>query len=116
MQSLFVSLLCISALSASTAQSPPLLLQRPTANATQIVFSFAGDLWSVPRSGGDAIRLTTGIGIETDPHFSPDGTQIAFTGVYDGNPDVFVMPAEGGVPRRLTCHPAADSVVGWTRD
>ena len=55
-------------------------------------------------------------GIETDPAFSPDGTRIAFTGEYDGNVDVFVIPAAGGVPKRLTWHPAADRVLGWTPD
>lgn len=93
-----------------------LLLQRPTLSRTHIVFSFAGDLWSVPRAGGDAIRLTSGPGIETDPSFSPDGTQIAFTGEYDGNVDVFVMPATGGVPKRITYHPGPDIAAGWTPD
>ena len=63
-----------------------------------------------------AVRLTSGTGIETDPAFSPDGTRIAFTGEYDGNIDVFVVPASGGVPKRLTWHPAADRVLGWTPD
>src|SRR5215469_10605161 len=60
--------------------------------------------------------LTRGAGEETDPAFSPDGTQVAFTGEYDGNIDVFVVAAEGGVPKRLTWHPAPDRVVGWTPD
>jgi Tol biopolymer transport system component len=80
------------------------------------VFAYAGDLWSVPRDGGAAARLTSGTGIETDPQFSPDGTHIAFTGEYDGNVDVFVVPAAGGVPKRLTWHPAVDRVLGWTPD
>jgi tricorn protease len=80
------------------------------------VFSYAGDLWSVPREGGEAKRLTAGPGVETDPVFSPDGSLIAFTGEYDGNVDVFVMPASGGVPRRLTYHPGQDAAVGWTPD
>jgi tricorn protease len=94
----------------------PLLLQKPTVNRTHIVFTYAGDLWSVSREGGDAIRLTAGPGLETDPHFSPDGTQIAFTGEYDGNVDVYVMPASGGEPKRLTYHPSPDTVCGWTPD
>jgi tricorn protease len=98
------------------AQPSHPLLQRPTFNGALIVFSYAGDLWSVDRNGGHASRLTTGTGIETDPVFSPDGTQIAFTGEYDGNTDVFVIPATGGVPKRLTYHPAVDSAVGWTPD
>jgi tricorn protease len=94
----------------------PQLLQKPTLSKTHIVFAYAGDLWSVPRDGGDAARLTSGTGTETDPAFSPDGTRIAFTGEYDGNVDVFVIPASGGVPKRLTWHPAPDRVLGWTPD
>ena len=107
-------LLPFSGICSDTA--PPLLLQRPAISRTQIVFVYGGDLWIVGRDGGDARRLTTGLGIETDPAFSPDGSQIAFTGEYDGNVDVYVVPAAGGVPRRLTWHPAADVVVGWTPD
>ena len=98
------------------AETAKPLLQRPTLNKTDIVFSYAGDLWRVSREGGDAVRLTTGAGIETSPLFSPDGSEIAFQGEYDGNVDVFVMPAEGGVPRRLTWHPGADIPVAWTPD
>lgn len=98
------------------AADEPLLLQRPTLNRTHIVFVYAGDLWSVPRAGGDAVRITSASGTETDPHFSPDGATIAFTGEYDGNVDVFSIPASGGVPKRLTWHPAPDRVLGWTSD
>ncbi len=93
-----------------------LLLQSPDLNETDIVFVFAGDLWTVPRSGGEARRLTAGPGVETNPSFSPDGSQIAFTGEYDGNVDVFVVPAAGGVPQRLTWHPASDVALAWTPD
>jgi len=99
--------------SASLAE-PNYLFQKPALNHTQIVFSFAGDLWSVPREGGDAKRLTTGTGVETDPVFSPDGSQIAFTGEYEGNVDLYAMPASGGTPKRLTYHPGPDFAVGWT--
>ncbi len=84
---------------AVTAQSSHPLLQRPAFNGNLIAFSYAGDLWTVDRNGGRAARLTTGTGIETDPVFSPDGRMIAFTGEYDGNTDVFVVPATGGVPQ-----------------
>src|SRR5215472_444425 len=100
----------------AAAASEPLLLQKPTLSRTQIVFAYAGDLWSVSREGGDAVRLTSGTGTETDSAFSPDGKLIAFTGEYDGNVDVFVVPASGGVPKRLTWHPAPDRVLGWTPD
>jgi tricorn protease len=101
----------------SHAQSdPPLLLRFPTVSKTQIVFNYAGDLWIVSRDGGEARRLTSGVGVETYPSFSPDGTMIAFTGEYDGNRDVYVVAASGGVPKRLTFHPAEDDVLGWSPD
>ena len=102
--------------SCAAAGIPTLLAQQPTLSATQIVFVFAGDLWSVPRQGGVATRLTTGVGVESSPSFSPDGRWIAFTGQYDGNTDVFVMPSAGGVPKRLTWHPDTDVALGWTGD
>ena len=108
--------LALTGVGAFAASTPPLLLREPTLSRTSIVFSYAGDLWSVPREGGEARRLTAGPGIERLPRFSPDGSQIAFTGEYDGNLDVFVMPAEGGLPRRLTWHPEADEEAGWTPD
>ena len=118
MKKIYVSVLFLLALSGLTfAQSgKPLLMRKPTVNKTHIVFSFAGDLWIVGREGGEAARLTTGTGTETDPFFSPDGTMIAFTGEYDGNIDVYVVPAEGGVPKRLTYHSGGDIALGWTRD
>src|SRR5580658_4288220 len=100
----------------AAAQASHPLLQRPAFNGMLIVFSYAGDLWTVDRNGGRAYRLTTGTGVETDPVFSPDGAMIAFTGEYDGNTDVFIVPATGGVPKRLTYHPGTDSAVGWTPD
>lgn len=94
----------------------PLLMQQPTLNATRIVFAYGGDLWSVGREGGAAIRLTSGLGDKSNPKFSPDGKWIAFTGRYNGNPNVYVMPAEGGQPRQLTYSPGGDMVEGWTPD
>jgi tricorn protease len=94
----------------------PYLLQKPALSQTRIVFVFAGDLWGVPRAGGEAERLTSSAGLETNPVFSPDGSTVAFTGEYDGNVDVFTIPAAGGVPRRLTWHPGADTALGWTPD
>lgn len=100
----------------SAHASGPLLMQKPTLSKTHIAFSYAGDLWLVAREGGEARLLTSGEGTKTDPVFSPDGSMIAFSGDYDGNVDVYVMPSEGGVPRRLTHHPAVDEVVGWASD
>ncbi len=104
---------CVSALAQNGA---PMLLRQPTMNRTHIVFAFAGDLWSVPRAGGSAIRMTSSNGNENNPMFSPDGNWIAFTGDYDGNIDVYVMPSNGGEPKRVTYHPGSDTVSGWTPD
>jgi tricorn protease len=97
-------------------QDTHLLLQEPTLNRTHIVFVYGGELWRVGRNGGDAVRLTTGVGVQSHPSFSPDGSMIAFSGQYGGNTDVYVIPAEGGIPKRLTYHPVPDTVVGWSHD
>jgi tricorn protease len=111
-----VPLFCLLASLCLGQNNPPLLLRQPAVSKTQIVFNYAGNLWIVSRDGGDARRLTSGVGTESHPAFSPDGNWVAFTGEYDGNPDVFVVPAAGGVPKRLTYHPAVDQVIGWTAD
>jgi tricorn protease len=90
------------------------LLRQPTVSDSEIVFVYANDLWKTGINGGTAIRLTSNEGYEMLPHFSPDGKQIAFTAEYDGNIDVFVIPSEGGEPKRLTYHPSNDFVQGWT--
>ena len=74
------------------------LLRQPTVHGTDVVFVYANDLWKASTNGGDAQRLTSDIGYESVPHFSPDGSMIAFTGEYDGNTDVFVIPEKGGIP------------------
>ena len=112
--SIIVSLFVCAGAHAQTEQ--PLLMQQPTLNATQIVFAYGGYLWSVDRKGGAAVRLTSGPGVESNPKFSPDGKWIAFTGRYNGNPNVYVMPAEGGQPRQLTYSPGWDLVEGWSPD
>ena len=108
----FALCLCAGRVGAADA---PLLLQEPTMSKSEIVFVYGGYLWSVAREGGEARQLTTG-GHESHPAFSPDGKLLAYTGQYDGNADVYVMPADGGTPKRLTWHPAADLVDGWTPD
>jgi tricorn protease len=101
---------------AMRAATKPHIYQHPALSKDLIAFGYAGDLWTVPREGGRATRLTVGVGIESAPMFSPDGSTIAFTGEYDGNTDVFTIPTTGGVPYRVTYHPAADFAVGWTPD
>jgi tricorn protease len=98
------------------SDSVPRLFQHPSLSATAIAFDYAGEIWIVPRAGGEARRLVTGQLRNARPIFSPDGTQVAFTGIYDGNTDVYVVPFAGGEPRRLTHHPADDEAVGWTPD
>src|SRR5450432_3672710 len=91
------------------------LLREPTMSRTQIVFGYDGDLWTVRRTGGDARRLTIGAGASR-PFFSPDGKWLAFTGKREGEAQVYVMPAAGGAPRRLTDHPYGDATIGWSDD
>ena len=78
------------------------LLRFPTIHKDQIVFTYAGDLYIVPSSGGVARKLTSHEGFELFARFSPDGRQVAFTGEYDGNREVYLIPREGGIPKRLT--------------
>jgi tricorn protease len=108
--------LCLFAAHVAFGASATTLLHSPALSRTRIAFAYAGDLWTVNREGGTAVRLTTGIGIETLPVFSPDGETIVFTGEYDGNVDVYTIPAAGGVPKRITYHPSPDYAVGWTPD
>src|SRR5450755_4354409 len=98
------------------ADPKPHLFQTPALSRELIAFGHAGHLWTVSRNGGRAIRLTIGAGLESTPIFSPDGNTIAFTGEYDGNTDVFTIPATGGIPHRVTFHPAPDVAVAWTPD
>ena len=109
----FVLSLCISftALAQGTR-----LLRQPSLSQKEVVFVYANDLWKASLNGGDAVRLTSDDGYESNPHFSKDGKMIAFTAQYDGNTDVYVIPAEGGEPKRLTYHPSGDFVQGWTPD
>lgn len=92
------------------------LLRQPTLSNTDIVFVYGADLWKVPINGGNAVRLTSDEGDESNPQFSKDGKWIAFTAEYDGNTDIYIVAAIGGEPKRLTYHSAADNVQGWTPD
>jgi len=98
---LVLSLLIVSFLQL-TAQEEARLMRFPAIFNNQIVFSYAGDLYAVARTGGTAQKLTNHPGYEMFARFSPDGKNIAFTGEYDGNREVYLMPSSGGVPKRLT--------------
>ena len=120
---IFVALLsCVG----GSAYSQTKLLRFPDIHADRVVFTYGGDLWTAPASGGSAIRLTSHPGMEVFGKFSPDGKWIAFTGQYDGDEQVYVVPAMGGVPRQLTFYPAKGpltprwgwdhQVYGWSND
>src|SRR6187549_4012410 len=98
------------------AQVDARMLRYPDVSATQIAFVYAGDIWVAPKAGGDALRLSSPRGEESFPRFSPDGGQIAFSGNYDGNTDIYVVPSTGGLPKRLTYHGAPDRMLEWYPD
>jgi len=102
------------------------LLRFPDIHGDRVAFTYGGDIWTAAAGGGSAIRLTAHPGMEVFAKFSPDGNWIAFTGQYDGDEQVYVIPATGGVPRQLTFYPAKgpftprwgwdNQVYGWTKD
>jgi tricorn protease len=118
------ALLAFAAAAPLAAQTK--LLRFPDIHGDHVVFTHAGDLWTAPATGGTAVRLTAAPGLELFPKYSPDGRWIAFTGQYDGDEQVYVIPATGGVPRQLTFYPARgplaprwgydNQVYGWTPD
>ena len=101
------TLLLVAIVGSGVAAAQTKLLRFPDIHGDQIVFTYAGDLWLVSTSGGAAKRLTAHPGAELFAKFSPDGRWIAFTGQYDGDEQVYVVPATGGVPTQLTFYPAA---------
>ena len=102
------------------------LLRYPDINNNLVAFVYAGDIWTVDASGGEARRLTSHMGLELFPKISPDGKWIAFSGEYSGSRQVYVIPSNGGVPRQLTWYNSVgvmpprggtdDAVLGWTPD
>ena len=109
------ALLFMNATSSSGSEEARLLRQ-PSMSDTHIAFVHAADLWIVERGGGEARRLTTTPAVESDPHFSPDGQQLAFTSDRSGTPAVWVVSSNGGDPTRLTWYPAGSSARGWSPD
>ena len=92
------------------------LLRYPDIHGNRIVFTYENDLWLVENGTGTARRLTNHPGWEGRAKFSPDGERIAFTGNYDGGWDVYIIPAEGGEPERMTYHPNPDFLIDWSVD
>jgi len=113
---LLITSLLLATANASLGAQGTRLLRRPTVSKDNVAFEYGGDLWVAPRTGGSARRLTSTPSEETDPHFSPDGTLIAYSATIAGNSDVYVVPVGGGESKRLTYHPGADFVRGWTPD
>jgi tricorn protease len=121
---LFAALVLMATASMVSAQTK--LLRFPDICNDRVVFTYGGDLWTVSSQGGTAIRLTAGPGLQESARFSPDCSQVAFTGEYSGEDQVYVMPANGGVPTQLTYYPANgplpqrwgfdNQVYGWTPD
>ena len=109
-----------------TAAAQTKLLRFPDISGDRVAFTYAGDIWTASASGGTAVRLTAHPGMEVFPKFSPDGKWIAFTGQYDGDEQVYVIPSTGGEPRQLTFYPAKgpftprwgwdNQVYGWSKD
>ena len=109
-----------------SASAQTKLLRFPDIHGDKVVFTYGGDLWTALASGGTATRLTAHPGVEVFGKFSPDGKWIAFTGQYDGDEQVYIIPATGGEPKQLTFYPARgpltprwgydNQVYGWTND
>ena len=121
-----IRILFCCALTAAALGAQTKLLRFPDIHDDRLVFVYAGDLWTASVEGGTAVRLTAHPGLELFPKFSPDGKRIAFTGQYDGDEQVYAIPAEGGAPEQLTYYPARGPlaprwgydhhVYGWTPD
>ncbi len=110
------AILALSLFSFAIDTKDTALLTQPAIGAKAVAFVYANDLWAADLDGRNPRRLTTDVGQESNPAFSPDGTLLAFSGQYDGNVDVYIVPVSGGVPRRLTWHPGPDVVQGFTPD
>jgi tricorn protease-like protein/C-terminal processing protease CtpA/Prc len=113
--SIFAAAGTLGVVSAARADVTPhgAMLRFPDVSATQIVFSYANDLWIVPKTGGVALPLSSPAGQETFPRFNADGTSIAFVGNYEGNRDIYTIPVAGGAATRVTFHAGAESLSDW---
>jgi len=128
MKKYFLTIIALFSLSLFARAEEAKLLRFPNIHGEKVVFCYGGDLYLVHANGGVARQLTSHIGYEMFPHFSPDGSMIAFTAQYDGNTEVYVIPAEGGIPKRLTFTATMSRddigdrmgpnniVMGWTPD
>ncbi|HSF24959.1 MAG TPA: peptidase S41, partial [Blastocatellia bacterium] len=123
---IYAAVLAAILMISTSASAQTKLLRFPDIHDDRVVFTYGGDLWTAPASGGTATRLTAHPGVEVFGKFSPDGRWIAFTGQYDGDEQVYVVSAAGGEPKQLTHYPARgpltprwgydNQVYGWTND
>ncbi len=109
-----IYLICVSI--QINAQVSARMFQYPDVSDKQIAFSYGDDIWIAPKTGGNAIKLSSPAGTELFPKFSPDGSHIAFTGNYDGNTDIYIIPSAGGIPKRITFHGMDERILGWSGD
>ena len=117
MRKIILALLVLTAAgNAAMAQINAALFRFPDVSKTQIVFTYANDLWIVPKEGGKAFHLSSPPGVESFPKFSPDGGTIAYTANYDGSNAVYTIPSAGGIPSRLTWYGSTERVVDWYPD
>ncbi|WP_228851580.1 S41 family peptidase [Aegicerativicinus sediminis] len=114
--SVFLVTIFLSVTSLSYSQIDAKLMRYLDMSKDKIAFVYGGDIWIMPRSGGQAIQLTHSQGEESDPRFSPDGSEIAYSASYNGNMDIYVMPVEGGIPKRLTYASFPDRMLDWHPD
>ncbi|RMD93496.1 MAG: peptidase S41, partial [Calditrichaeota bacterium] len=98
------------------AQVNARMFRYPDVSQKYITFVYAGDIWVAPKEGGLANHLSSPRGEESFPRFSPDGNTIAFSGNYNGNTDIYLIPTLGGTPKRLTHHPMSDRMLDWYPD
>ncbi|MCP4634162.1 MAG: protease, partial [candidate division Zixibacteria bacterium] len=123
---LLIAVFVIALMSVSVFADEARLLRFPNVSKDKVVFVYSGDIYTALRTGGQATRLTSHEGLEWFPKFSPDGKRIAFSGQYDGDVSVYVIPSDGGEPKRLTFHPGIQRtsdrfgpenvVMGWHPD
>jgi len=110
MRRFVLALVLVAILACSIVAEEARLLRFPDVSKDNVAFSYGGDIFVAPRAGGQAIQLTSDKGLELFAKFSPEGSRIAFTGQYDGDWAVYVMPVTGGQPKRLTWHPGIQEV------
>jgi len=116
MKSIQLLIIMLLAVPSLKAQINAKLMRYMDVSNTQITFVYGGDIWMVPKTGGQAVQITRSPGEESYPKFSPDGSEIAYTASYNGNLDVYVMPSSGGLPTRVTYASYPDRMIDWHPD